>query len=118
MVIGQLENLLAQQGFCKVASNLPEFFFFFRRESAYVNVLYVVDYRPELLITESQYAHIKEKILEFFREKGFYEVHILSLLVGTDIEKAKALCGSDSFCWLIDASKNRLMIYENQAADF
>lgn len=118
MVLGQLENLLTEQGFCKMSSNLPEFSFFFRRENAYVNVLHVIDYRPELYITEDQYVHIKEKIVEFFREKGFHEVHILSLLIGADIEKAKRLCGNDSFCWLIDSVKNRLMIYENQTADF
>lgn len=118
MVYGQLENLLMEQGFCKVPSNLPEFSFFFRRESAYVNVLHIIDYRPELYITEDQYVHIKEKILEFFRAKGFNEVHILSLLIGEDIEKAKQLCGSDSFCWLIDSARNRLMIHENQVADF
>lgn len=118
MVMGQLENLLTERGFCKVPSNLPEFTFFFRRESAYVNVLHVVDYKPQFYITEDQYVHIKEKILEFFREKGFHEVHILSLLIGTDAERAKQLCGNDSFCWLIDSARNRLMIYENQVADF
>ncbi len=118
MLYGQLECLLTEQGFCKVASNLPEFSFFFRRESAYVNVLHVVDYRPELYITEDQYAHIKKKILDFFREKGFHEVHILSLLIGEDTEKAKRLCGNDPFCWLIDSAGNRLMIHENQMADF
>lgn len=83
-----------------------------------MNVLHVVDYKPELYITEEQYVHIKEKILEFFRVKGFNEVHILSLLIGEDIEKVKRLCGNDSFCWLIDSAGNRLMIHENQVADF
>ncbi|MCM1175819.1 MAG: rhomboid family intramembrane serine protease [Blautia sp.] len=118
MVYGQLDNLLTEQGFCKVPSNLPEFSFFFRRESAYVNVLHVIDYKPNLYITEDQYAHVKGKILEFFREKGFDEVHILSLLIGEDTEKAKRLCGNDAFCWLIDSVRNRLMIHENQVADF
>lgn len=118
MIYEHLENLLTEQGFCKVASNLPEFSFFFRRESAYVNVLHVIDYIPELNITEDQYVHIKEKIRDFFRIKGFNEVHILSLLIGEDIEKAKRLCGNDPFCWLIDSAGNRLMIHENQVADF
>lgn len=118
MLYGQLDGLLTEQGFCKVASNLPEFSFFFRRESTYVNVLHVIDYKPGLCITEDQFAHIKEKILEFFREKGFNEVHILSLLIGEDTEKAKQLCGNDPFCWLIDSARNRLMIHENQVADF
>lgn len=118
MVMGQLENLLTEQGFCKVPSNLPEFTFYFRRESAYVNVLHVIDYKSEFYITEDQYKHVKEKILDFFREKGFHEVHILSLLIGTDIDRARMLCGKDAFCWLIDSARNRLLIYENQAADF
>lgn len=118
MVMGQLENLLAEQGFCKVSSNLQEFSFFFRRETAYVNVLHVIDYKPEFYITEDQYAHIKDKILDFFREKGFHEVHILSLLIGADIDRARKLCGNDTFCWLIDSARNRLMIYENQTEDF
>lgn len=118
MILAQLDDLLTGQGFCKVPSNLPEFSFFFRRESTYVNVLHVIDYKPNLYLTEEQYAHIKEKIREFFRAKGFEEVHILSLLIGTDTEKAKRLCGSDSFCWLIDSVADRLLIHENQVADF
>lgn len=42
----------------------------------------------------------------------------MSLLIGADIEKAKRLCGNDAFCWLIDSARNRLIIYENQTADF
>ena len=118
MIMGQIENLMTEQGFCKVPSNLPEFTFFFRKESTYVNVLHVIEYKPEFYLTEDQYVHIKEKILDFFREKGFHEVHILSLLIGADIDRARKLCGNDTFCWLIDSVKNRLIIYENQTADF
>lgn len=118
MVFAQLENLLLEQGFQKVPSNLPEFTFFFRRENAYVNVLHVIDYRQGLYIAEDQYKHIKSKISDFFREKGISEVHILSLLVSEDMEKAKVLCGNDTFCWLIDPAENRLLIYEDQVPDF
>ena len=118
MVFEQLENLLSEQGFHKVPSNLPEFTFFFCGESTYVNVLHVVDYRQGLYIAEDQYEHIKAKIYDFFSEKGISEVHILSLLVSQDTERAKLLCGNDSFCWLIDSAENRLLIHENQVADF
>lgn len=118
MVFEQLEHLLIEQGFDKVPSNLPEFSFFFIRENTYVNVLYVVDYRQGLYITEDQYWHIREKIKDFFRIKGINNVHILSLLICADIEKAKQLCAGDAFCWLIDPVGNRLLIYENQVADF
>lgn len=118
MIFGQLERLLTEYGFYKVPSNLPEFSFFFRKENAYVNVLHTVDYKQGLYISQEQYTHIKEKIYAFFQEKGIEEVHILSLLISSDIEKAKQLCGKDAFCWLIDPVENRLMIHENQIADF
>lgn len=118
MVYEQLEHLLTEQGFCKVLSNLPEFSFFFRKENSYVNVLHIIDYKQELYITEDQYTHIKEKIQEFFQGKGTSEVHILSLIICTDTERARQLCGSDAFCWIIDVGQNRLLIHENQVADF
>ncbi len=118
MVYEQLERLLIEQGFNKVLSNLPEFTFFFRRENNYVNVLHIIDYKQELYITEDQYTHIKEKIQLFFQEKGINEIHILSLIICPDTGKAKQLCGNDAFCWLIDSTENRLLLHENQIADF
>lgn len=118
MVFGQLEHLLIEQGFYKVSSNLKEFSFFFKGENAYVNVLQVIDYSHWLYISEDQYAHIKEMIWDFFRKRGINDVHILSLLISADTEKAKRLSGQDTFCWLIDPAENRLIIYENQVTDF
>lgn len=118
MIFEQLEHLLIERGFIKVPSNLPEFSFFFQGEHAHVNVLHVIDYKQGLYITEDQYVHVKEKIQEFFREKGIKDVHILSLLVSTDTEKAKPLYGEDPFCWMINPIENRLMIYEDQVPDF
>lgn len=118
MVFAQLENLLTEHGFNKVPSNLPEFAFFFRKESTYVNVVHVIDYRQGIYITEGQYEHIKSKIADFFQQKGISEIHILSLLISEDTQKAKILCGGDAFCWLIDPAANRLLIHEEQVSDF
>ncbi len=118
MVFEQLERLLTEQGFGKVASNLPEFSFFFRVENTCVNVLYVIDYKQGLYITQDQYWHIRGRIKEFLNIKGLNDIHILSLLICEDIEKAKQLCVNDTFCWLIDPVRNKLLIYENQVLDF
>lgn len=118
MTLAQLENLFLSGGYYKVPSNLPEFCFFYRRENQGVNVIYVIDYKQGLYITEDQYAHLKDKIIDFFQEKGEREVHILSLVLSADIEKAKQLCMQDSFCWMIDTVSDRLLIYENQVPDF
>lgn len=118
MVFEQLERLLTEQGFGKVASNLPEFSFFFRVENTCVNVLYVIDYKQGLYITQDQYWHIRGKIKDFLHIKGLNDIHILSLLICEDVEKVKQFCVNDAFCWLIDPVRNKLLIYENQVLDF
>lgn len=118
MEYGQLDHLLTEQGFYKVSLNLPEFTFFFHLENAYVNVLQVIDYHQGIYIPADQYEHIKELIRKFFQNKNINNVHLLSIIVSADIEKAKQLCSEDAFCWLVDPVSNRLIIHENQVADF
>lgn len=118
MRLEELEEFFIEYGYNKIPSNLPEFTFFFRAERTFVNVFHVVDYRLGLYISEDQYSHLKETIIAFFKEKHVEEVHILSLLICTDTQKARLLCGNDPFCWIIDPLENRLIIHETQAADF
>lgn len=118
MVEQQLGNFLIEEGYSKIPSNLPEFTIYFRPENNYVNVFHVIDYQKNLYITEDQYKHIKEKIISLFMEKGISDVHILSLVICSDMEKVRQICQEDPFCWMIDPYSDRLIIYENQAGDF
>lgn len=116
--MNRLENLFFEQGYGKIPSNLPEFNFYCRREVQGITVLHVIDYRQGLYISTDQYAHLKEQIEAFFRERGEREVHVMTLVLCDDTEKARSLCGGDSFCWVIDSREYRLLIHETQAADF
>lgn len=118
LTLERLESLFLDHGYNKISSNLPEFNFFCKKEIQGINVLYVIDYRQGLYISEDQYAHMKGKILEFFQNRGEQEVHVMTLVLCTDTEKARRLCENDRFCWIIDAYAYRLMILETQAADF
>lgn len=118
LTLERLESLFFDYGYNKISSNLPEFNFYCHREMQGINVLYVIDYRQGLYISEDQYAHMKEKISEFFHNKGEWEIHVMTLVLCTDTEKAKKLCENDSLCWVIDAYAYRLIIHETQVADF
>lgn len=114
----QMEHLFERNGYCKVPSNLPEFTFYYREERQGTVVLHIIDYRQGMELSEEQYAHLKTKIIEFMRAKSEQEVHLLSIILSSDTEKGKKLCTCDSFCWMIDPDSNRLIIYEDQTADF
>lgn len=118
MLQEQIEHLFYINGYNKIPSNLPEYTFYWRRENQGITVIFVIDYRSGLYISEDQYAHLKEKIIQFFVQKGEKDVHMLSLAFSGDTEKAKKLCAGDSFYWIIDTGMRRLMIHENQTPDF
>ena len=118
MVSEKLECLFEQTGYHKVPSNFPEFMFYYRREYQGVVVIHVIDYRTGVSVSEEQFTHLKQKILEFMHERGEQEVHLLSLILTDDTQRARQFSASDSFCWMIDTKSNRLIIHENQADDF
>lgn len=114
----QLHQLFVSNEYYAIPTNLPEFTFYAHKETLGVNVILVVDYRSGLYISEDQYFHLKEKIREFFDAKGEREVRMMSLILSDDPVKAKQLCITDCFCWLIDTAADRLIIHENQVSDF
>lgn len=118
LTLNRLENLFFTQGYDKLPSNLPEFNFYCHREIQGINVLHVIDYRQGLYISGDQYAHLKEKISEFFDSRGESEIHVMTLILSEDTEKARRLCEQDTFCWIIDTRAYRLIVHETQISDF
>ncbi len=116
--MNRLEDLFFAQGYDKLPSNLPEFNFYCHREMQGINVLHVIDYRQGLYISGDQYAHLKEKITEFFGSRGEPEIHVMTLILSEDTEKARRLCEQDAFCWIIDTRAYRLIVHETQISDF
>lgn len=116
--MNRLEDLFFAQGYDKLPSNLPEFNFYCHREMQGINVLHVIDYRQGLYISGDQYAHLKEKITEFFGVRGEPEIHVMTLILSEDTEKARRLCEQDAFCWIIDTRAYRLIVHETQISDF
>lgn len=118
MLKQQLEFFLAEEGYAKIPSNLPEFTIYYQMENNYVNVFHVIDYRQNIYISEDQYLHIKEKIKDLFKEKGIHNIHVLSLIISADIQRAKRLYADDAMCWILEPFEQRLVIFENQVSDF
>ena len=118
MELEQIESLFYSVGYHKILTNLPEYVFYYRKESQGITAIFVIDYKKGIYISEDQYVHMKEKCAEFFGASGEKDVHLLSLILSEDTEAAKKLCVSDSFCWMIDLENSRLIIHENQVPDF
>lgn len=117
-MVQEAEAFLKQIGYQEIPSNLPEFTIYFKVENSFVNVIHVIDYKRELYIGNDQYEHIQEKIYELFRQRGYNEIHLLSLILAQDLEKARKLAADDRFAWIITVGERRLIISRNQVSDF
>lgn len=118
MIRQQLEQYLSAQDFFQLPSRLSELSAYIRMERNYVNVLQLIDYKSNLYLSSDQYEEIKAAMRDIFREKGFGEVHILTVILAEDIEKGKALAPEDSFCWLIDVNIPSLVVEDTRVQDF
>lgn len=114
----RLNEFFEDEGYMVIPSNIPEFIVYLRAENNCVNIFHVIHCRQNLQISKDQYLHIKNKIREVFTEKGLHNIHILTILIGSDMEKARQLGINDSMCWILDPHENRLVVNENQVSDF
>lgn len=118
MIRQQLEQYLGAQDFFPLPSKLQELSAFVKVERNFVNVLQLIDYKSNLYLSPHQYEEIKDTVRLIFREKGLNEVHILTVILAEDMEKADNLALQDSFCWMIDTKAPALVIKEGSAHDF
>lgn len=65
-----------------------------------------------------EYEKLLEHIKGKFLANGFDEVHLLSLILTEDPDRAKRYCLQQDNHWIIDLYDRRLMIYENQIPDY
>ena len=99
-------------------TNVPGLIFLFRQEMQSVNVVITMEYRDGSYLLPEQYNHMKRQMREAFERRGVGEMHTMGLVITSEPETARVLCEEERFCWLIDKTSGRLIIYENQAVDF
>ena len=114
----ELGMFLQSMGYLMIPFNVVEYTIYFRMENNLVNVVQVIADHEGLYLENGQLEHVKESIRKLFQEKGYTNIHILSLVLSSDREKVKPIMEWDNFCWLIDTSAQCLVLYENQVVDF
>jgi len=113
-----IEKFFVQIGYLKMETNLPEFVIYYRTQNYIVEAILLVEEKPGLYLATKLFTRIKELATDFFISKGYSSVHILSLVLTDDFEKARELSKEDTFCWTIDRTKKEMVIFENQVSDF
>ena len=113
-----MEMHLSKNGFFSLTSSVSDISAVVKFESNLLNILQIIDYKKDLYLDNAQYEEIKGSLRSAFKDKGVSEIHILSLILADDLDKASALGAGDAFCWLIDKKTFELIIDEDKQPDF
>jgi rhomboid protease GluP len=113
-----LEEYLMKNGYHKIGTNVPEFSLCFQGDLNLVEVIALVEDRQGLSLTSLMYQNIKDQAIQLFRDKGYENIHVMTLVFADDFNKIRELSKDDQFCWMIDREQRRIVAYENQVDDF
>lgn len=114
----KLGRFLQQEGYFPTTSSLPEFSVYFLPCNENAEVIVLVDYQKEIYLTKEIFGSIKENFIRSFKENGFLNVHILTMVLNKESERIEGVFGQDSFSWYIDVDNEKLLIPDSHVEDF
>ncbi len=114
----QLKAFLAMEGYEAVTSNLPEFLVFLKKEYRHIGVIFVMEVEEGKPFTNERYHSLYESAYRLLEKQGVSEMHILTVLLVNNPERASEICRDDKYAWIIDTEGKQLIIDEGKVADF
>lgn len=118
MIRKKLERYLAGEGFYPLPSNVSEIKAYIKIENNLLNILQLIDYADNLYLSSEQMKDVKQEIIEVFHQRGVGNVHVLSLVMTKNPDRAKNLMQDESFAWYLDLETDELLIEEGKVSDF
>lgn len=120
MIKERLSQFFIYNNFRRIVSNIEDISFYYvmnDNNEAHIISVFNMPNGDEYSIL--QYEYINRQIKESFINNGVLQPKLLSLVITKGPEIAKRLCLEDQDNhWIIDANKNKLIIYETQDSDF
>lgn len=114
----ELTAFLVLEGYSPVASNLPEFLVFIKKEYRHFNVLFVMELEDDSTCTKERYQSVKDSAYKLLEQKGLTEMHILTIVISGNEEHALQMTEDDRNAWIIHRDKKVLLADEKRVMDF
>ena len=117
-MIQHMRDFLTSQGYHFLPANKPEIMVYYRNDQAEIEVIHMIDSEQKMKLSPIMLQSMKEKITLLFREKGYRNIEILTVIISNETDEMKELTKSDTACWIVDEKNGKLMIFENQKNGF
>lgn len=128
-MIAEIDRMLKENGYRFMKVQPQEAGVYYKYVEGTVSVVLGLLDHDTFEMNPAVYESMKEHIRQLFflsggkidgisEETPVYQVEILGLVITDNIEKYRVLCANAQGIWLIEKTKRRLMIYENQPGNF
>ncbi|MBR1692949.1 MAG: rhomboid family intramembrane serine protease [Lachnospiraceae bacterium] len=114
----RIDYFITEMGYYKLQSNRAEIIIYYKNQVQFVSVLLLLDMQSGLVLPPNIYVQMRQQIIEQFLEKGYDEVHMLSLLLTEHAGQDGRIVEKDRFSWIVDLERERLLIPDDHAEDF
>lgn len=114
----RFDHFLLDAGYGKLQTPGKESTVYFQSQGLFTCVIHFLYIPQGLSLNSASYLQIKNQLINQFQEKGFREVHILTLALSENEEFLSTLVQGDEFSWMIDKTNKCLIIPEGHVEDF
>lgn len=114
----KIERYLERKGFQKLVVGVPDLSVFFTIEKSYINAFVLADADGEPGVTAELLNNFLEKSDWKAPNGETIDVHALTVIFSSDMEKARNVGGERTFCWYIDTECKQLVIEDDKCEDF
>lgn len=117
----KVEAYLIKAGFEKLPVQIPGFTICFTIENGFINAIALADLDVQPDLTKEQFDKVTKQTdwrVVHGEHVEVIDVHMLSVIFGKDVEKARRIAAHDTFCWFVDTDKAKLIVDEDKCGDF
>lgn len=113
----RIAEYLVNRGYTSLSSSIAQVKVFFRVDGDLAMSVLMIDGR-NMIMSVDAFRMIKAKTQEMFRNKGYTNVRLFSLLLTQNVMNFGAIGTQEELSWIVDLKNNRLCIFDNEVADF
>lgn len=118
MISERIKSMLLQAQLTPVRSNVDGITLYCRTYGAEIYIFSLCEFHKKQNADTICLDHIVRQIEEMYFRQGYREVHLLSIIISDNSSAARQYAQSCTGVWVVDVRTNRLIVYENQPADF
>ena len=118
MILQKLDEELKKIGYMQVKSRFPEMNLYYLNFDGCARAVHVIHCHEQFFFDSVQLQKTIDSTEKMFLDKKYREVSSFVLVVADNIERARNICQITTPYWIIDERESRLLVYEDQPAEY